>query len=60
MKMVRNKETGEVIVKQSQDHEVHGTNALTNTVKAFIKEKMKNKLTPAQIRDSLLVFNIFI
>ena len=66
MKMIRNTETGEIIVKQSQDHERHGKNVLTNTVKAialtvFVSTffpKMQNKLTPAQIRDSLLVFII--
>ena len=59
MKMTRNTETGEIIVKQSQDHEPHETNGLTNADKAFIKEKMKNNFTPAKIRDSLLVFIIY-
>ena len=61
MKMTRNTETGEIIVKQSQDHEheAHEIHRITNSDKEFIKEKMKNNFTPAKIRDSLLVFIIY-
>ena len=33
-------ETGEIIVKQSQKHERHGKNELTNNIKAIIKDKV--------------------
>jgi hypothetical protein len=57
LKVMTNKQTGEICVYQNQEHTQHlPQQGFSGQIKESMREKLAQKLKPAQIRDSILVF----